>query len=153
MVRRRLRQRPRNALTGIVSGRWPTIRFPPITRPAEVSAMLRSSRSLDVAVGGAVEEVLTVPGREAERVAGGVQVHEAVIGIGLELECGRPGGERPRAGRFRVVYEEIEMHLHRHGIVRPGRGLELVDLLEGNERVRAGDRCPAGGSPRDAVGD
>ena len=51
----------------------------------------------------AVDQPATVPALQAERVACRVGVHEAVIGVGLEVEQRAPGGEDPRSSRLKVV--------------------------------------------------
>jgi beta-phosphoglucomutase-like phosphatase (HAD superfamily) len=102
---------------------------------------------------GLVIQVRTVPGGQAERMAGRVGVHETVVGVRLEVEPGGAGSDCARAGCLEVVDEEVEVHLHGYDGAGPHRWAEVVDLLECDEPVRPGDGRPMRAPLRDAAGE
>ena len=75
-------------------------------------------------------------------MAGRVGVHEAVVGVRLEVEPGGASSYCAGSGCLEVVDEEVEVHLHGYVGTGPHRWVEIVDLLECDEAVRPGDGRP-----------
>ena len=75
-------------------------------------------------------------------MAGRVGVHQAVIGVRLEVQQGGADSDCAGSGGLEVVDEEVEVHLHGYVGARPHRCAEVVDLLERDGAVRPGDGRP-----------
>src|SRR5207245_8909404 len=83
-------------------------------------------------------ELWAVPGGEAEGVACGVGVDEAVVGVRLVVVSGGAGGEDAGLGGLEIVDEELEMHLHGYVALRPLWCAEVGDLLESDTAAGPG---------------